>query len=84
MAVGNATHIYQNWRYRAKKKINYMQITMAFGSHSVVTQTLKGISDYPQNCPKTSHRDCQQKRAEYRRRYALLEQLGAGLAAHFM
>ncbi|RXA98306.1 MULTISPECIES: VirK/YbjX family protein [Yersinia] len=84
IAVGNATHIYQNWRYRAKKKdklhADYDNFWISLGG----TQCTDGHFRLPARIARKPIEDiASKKRAEYRRRYQLLEQLESGLSAHF-
>ncbi|AJJ64825.1 VirK/YbjX family protein [Yersinia aldovae] len=84
IAVGNATHIYQNWRYRAKKKdklhADYDSFWLSLGAK----QCAEGHFNLPCRIARKPIEDiASKKRAEYRRRYQLLEQLDCGLAAHF-
>ncbi|MBI0222366.1 VirK/YbjX family protein [Yersinia pestis subsp. pestis] len=85
IAVGNATHIYQNWRYRAKKKnklhADYDGFWLSLGGNP----DTEGHFRLPTKIVRKPLTEiASKKRAEYRRRYVLLEQLEAGLAAHFM
>lgn len=84
IAVGNATHIYQNWRYRAKKRdklhADYDNFWISLGGE----QCSEGHFNLPARIARKPIEDiASKKRAEYRRRYQLLEQLENGLAAHF-
>ncbi|CNB58882.1 putative virulence factor [Yersinia frederiksenii] len=84
IAVGNATHIYQNWRYRAKKKdklhADYDNFWISLGG----VPCAEGHFRLPAKIARKSIEDiASKKRAEYRRRYQLLEQLENGLSTHF-
>ncbi|CNE02840.1 DUF535 domain-containing protein [Yersinia mollaretii] len=84
VAVGNATHIYQNWRYRAKKKDKLHADYDSFWCSLGGQQCAKGHFSLPTQIARKPLEDiASKKRAEYRRRYQLLEQLEGGLAAHF-
>ncbi|AHK20633.1 VirK/YbjX family protein [Yersinia similis] len=85
MAVGNSTHIYQHWRYRAKKKnklhADYDGFWLSLGGNP----DTEGHFRLPTRIARKPLTDiASKKRAEYRRRYAFLEQLETGLATHFM
>ncbi|MBF1995241.1 VirK/YbjX family protein [Serratia symbiotica] len=84
VAVGNATHIYQNWRYHSKKKdqlhADYDQFWLSMGG--------KPLDDGYFLLPARIARKpidevVSKKRAEYRRRYQLLDELEQGVAKHF-
>nr|CBX71450.1 hypothetical protein YEW_CS11200 [Yersinia enterocolitica W22703] len=84
IAVGNATHVYQNWRYRAKKRdklhADYDNFWLSLGGE----QCSEGHFNLPARIARKPIEDiASKKRAEYRRRYQLLAQLENGLAAHF-
>ncbi|MGT3161885.1 VirK/YbjX family protein [Yersinia enterocolitica] len=84
IAVGNATHVYQNWRYRAKKRdklhADYDNFWISLGGK----QCSEGHFNLPTRIARKPIEDiASKKRAEYRRRYQLLAQLENGLAAHF-
>lgn len=84
IAVGNATHIYQNWRYRAKKKdklhADYDNFWISLGGKPCA----EGHFSLPARIARKPLEDiASKKRAEYRRRYQLLEQLDNSLNAHF-
>jgi len=76
LAAGNKTHIYQNWRYHYKKK------AQLFADYDGFWQSLNGeLTDdnyfrLPLRVERKSLDDiASKKRAEYRRRYALLDSL---------
>ncbi|CAI1554742.1 Protein of uncharacterised function (DUF535) [Serratia quinivorans] len=84
VAVGNATHIYQNWRYHSKKKdqlhADYDQFWTSMGGKMLES----GYFLLPEQIArKPIDQVVSKKRAEYRRRYQLLDQLEQGMAEHF-
>jgi hypothetical protein len=84
VAVGNATHIYQNWRYHNKKKdqlhADYDQFWTSMGGKMLES----GYFLLPEQIArKPIDEVVSKKRAEYRRRYQLLDQLEQGMAEHF-
>lgn len=84
VAVGNATHIYQNWRYRSKKKdklhADYDQFWTSMGGKMLES----GYFLLPEHIArKPIDEVVSKKRAEYRRRYQLLDELEQGMAEHF-
>ena len=84
-AVGNETHIYQNWRYRAKKKeklhADYNSFWLSVGGEPCI----EGHFNLPTRIARKPIDDiASKKRAEYRRRYALLAQLEGALASYFV
>ncbi|KGA49354.1 VirK/YbjX family protein [Yersinia ruckeri] len=84
IAVGNSTHIYQNWRYRRQKKdklhANYDDFWQSLGGKKADD----GYYALPTRIARKVIEDiASKKRAEYRRRYQLLDQLETGIAAHF-
>ncbi|CAI0873386.1 Protein of uncharacterised function (DUF535) [Serratia quinivorans] len=85
VAVGNATHIYQNWRYHSKKKdqlhADYDQFWTSMGGKMLES----GYFLLPEKIArKPIDEVVSKKRAEYRRRYQLLDQLEQGMAEHFI
>lgn len=84
LAVGNTTHIYQNWRYHHKKKgalhADYDQFWTSLGGQ----QLENGYFLLPGNIARKPLEEiASKKRAEYRRRYQLLDELQQGVAKHF-
>jgi hypothetical protein len=84
VAVGNATHIYQNWRYHSKKKdqlhADYDQFWISMGGKMLES----GYFLLPEQIArKPIDEVVSKKRAEYRRRYQLLDELEQGMAEHF-
>ncbi|KOC89003.1 VirK/YbjX family protein [Winslowiella iniecta] len=80
LAAGNKTHIYQNWRYHHKKK------AQLFADYDSFWQSLNGEltgDNYfrlPLRVERKSLDDiASKKRAEYRRRYSLLDSLDSQL-----
>ncbi|MFI8417759.1 VirK/YbjX family protein [Serratia sp. NPDC078593] len=84
VAVGNGTHIYQNWRYKAKKQdklhADYDQFWLSIGG----TPLASGYFLLSQRIARKPLEEiASKKRAEYRRRYQLLDELEQGFTAHF-
>ncbi|CAI1813076.1 MULTISPECIES: VirK/YbjX family protein [Serratia] len=84
VAVGNATHIYQNWRYHSKKKdqlhADYDQFWTSMGGKMLES----GYFLLPEQIARKPIEEvASKKRAEYRRRYQLLDELEQGMAEHF-
>ncbi|MGF6190738.1 VirK/YbjX family protein [Serratia sp. 2723] len=84
IAVGNTTHIYQNWRYHHKKKnqlhADYDQFWLSMGGK----QLDNGYFLLPERISrKPMETIASKKRAEYRRRYQLLDELQQGIGKHF-
>ncbi len=84
IAVGNGTHIYQNWRYHHKKKdllhADYDQFWLSMGGEPLDN----GYFLLPERLSRKPMEEiASKKRAEYRRRYQLLDELQQGIAAHF-
>ncbi len=84
IAVGNSTHIYQNWRYHYKKK------DQLFADYDAFWQSLDGEridGDYFRLPDHITRKDLEEiaskKRAEYRRRYLLLDRLEDEIDNHF-
>ncbi|MCU5775825.1 VirK/YbjX family protein [Erwiniaceae bacterium BAC15a-03b] len=84
LAAGNQTHIYQHWRYRHKKK------RQLFADYDEFWLSLHGrLTDdnhflLPASIGRKSLDDiASKKRAEYRRRYALMDNLAEQLETHF-
>lgn len=84
LAVGNKTHMYQDWRYFYKSKAflhaDYDKFWLSMNGqlqeqgyfHLPSRLTRKPMEQLPSK-----------KRSEYRRRYALMDQLADQIAAHF-
>lgn len=84
VAVSNATHIYQNWRYHSKKKnqlyADYDQFWLSMGGKPLDN----GYFLLPARIArKPIYEVISKKRAEYRRRYQLLDELKQGVSKHF-
>ncbi|MBS0974583.1 VirK/YbjX family protein [Serratia rubidaea] len=84
VAVGNGSHIYQNWRYKNKKRdllhADYDQFWLSMAARPLPG----GYFLLPARIArKPLDEVASKKRSEYRRRYQLLDQLEQGLAAHF-
>ncbi|WP_337264429.1 MULTISPECIES: VirK/YbjX family protein [unclassified Serratia (in: enterobacteria)] len=84
IAVGNSTHIYQNWRYNRKKRAllhaDYDQFWASIGGKPFDD----GYFLLPKHVARKPMEEiASKKRAEYRRRYQLLDELQQGIAAHF-
>lgn len=76
IAVSNETHIYKHWRYRSKKRhvflADYNAFLFAHGGQS----RPDGNIALPLSLPRKSEQDIpSRKRAEYRRRYALFDEV---------
>lgn len=83
LAVGNNTHIYRSWRYSDKK-------TQMHADYDAFWSSLGGVKingDYfslPLTIAQKSEAEiASKKRAEYRRRYALLNQVAEQVPTHF-
>lgn len=84
VAVGNATHIYRNWRYHSRKKdqlhADYDHFWRSMGGKMLDS----GYFLLPDRIArKPIDEVASKKRAEYRRRYQLLDELEQGMAEHF-
>ncbi|QTF06936.1 DUF535 domain-containing protein [Brenneria izadpanahii] len=83
IAVGNAGHIYQNWRYHNKKEVlhaDYDQFWSSIGGR----ETTSGYFQLPLRIPrKPIESIASKKRAEYRRRYQLLDELEGEMSQWF-
>lgn len=76
LAVSNHTHIYRNWRYRQKKQdkvhADYDGFWLSLGGEP----TARGDYQMPLAMPRKPMEEiASKKRAEYRRRYELLDSL---------
>lgn len=76
LAVSNNTHIYRNWRYRQKKQdklhADYDSFWLSLGGEP----TAGGDYQMPLTMPRKPMEEiASKKRAEYRRRYELLDSL---------
>ncbi|ALB62244.1 Virulence factor VirK [Cronobacter condimenti 1330] len=84
LAVSNETHIYRSWRYAKKKKdklhADYDSFWESLGGY----KDTQGFYHMPQQVARKSLEEiASKKRAEYRRRYELLDSMTAQIAAHF-
>ncbi|HEI8865598.1 VirK/YbjX family protein [Serratia sp. AKBS12] len=84
VAVGNGTHIYQNWRYKSKKRdklhADYDLFWLSMGGKPLAN----GYFLLPERIARKPLTEiASKKRAEYRRRYQLLDELELTLATHF-
>ncbi|MFS2225550.1 VirK/YbjX family protein [Pantoea sp. B65] len=84
LAVSNQSHIYQNWRYHYKKK------ALLFADYDGFWLSLNGerTANHHFRLParierKSPQQIASKKRAEYRRRYALLDSLDSQMEDHF-
>lgn len=76
IAVGNDTHIYQSWRYRKKKQDKLHADYDSFWESLSGEHTAEGTFRLPMFIArKTMEEIASKKRAEYRRRYELLDSL---------
>jgi len=84
LAVGNSTHIFRSWRYEKKKKqlmhANYDSFWLSM--NGVLRKD--GLFLLPAHIERKSLEDiASKKRAEYRRRYELLDNLTHSIDSHF-
>ncbi|OON41986.1 hypothetical protein BTJ39_02180 [Izhakiella australiensis] len=78
IAVSNRNHIYASWRYRTKKKDKLLADYDEFWQSLGAVQDVKGNFIFPLQMPRKAIEDiASKKRAEYRRRYELLDQISA-------
>lgn len=83
IAVSDHTHIYHNWRYRVKRKKMHASYDEFWHSQEG-EQGKNGYFYIPLEAHHKAIEDIpSKKRAEYRRRYALLEQLNQAIEQHF-
>ncbi|MEH5012570.1 VirK/YbjX family protein [Phytobacter diazotrophicus] len=76
IAVSNETHIYQSWRYRKKKQDKLHADYDSFWESLSGERTAEGTFRLPMMIArKTMEEIASKKRAEYRRRYDLLDSL---------
>lgn len=84
IAVGNASHIYQNWRYHNKKKGLLHADYDLFWLSLAGRQLDNGYFLLPECIARKPMAEiASKKRAEYRRRYQLLDELQQGIGSHF-
>lgn len=83
IAVGNGGHIYRNWRYRSKKDVlhaDYDEFWLSIGGRKMTS----GYFQLPLRIPrKPIESIASKKRAEYRRRYQLLDELEGEMSRWF-
>lgn len=85
LAVGNNTHIYRSWRYEKKKKQVMHADYDSFWLSMNGTPREDGLYLLPSAIERKSLDDiASKKRAEYRRRYALIDALACGVNSHFL
>lgn len=84
LAVGNSTHIFRSWRYEKKKKqVMHADYDSFWLSMSGVLRE-DGLFQLPAAIERKSLEDiASKKRAEYRRRYELLDGLTHSIDSHF-
>lgn len=84
LAVGNSTHIYRSWRYKKKKKQLMHADYDSFWLSMNGKRRKDGLFLLPATIERKSLEDiASKKRAEYRRRYALLDSLTHSIGGHF-
>ncbi len=84
LAVSNETHIYRSWRYAKKKKDKLHADYDSFWESLGGEKDARGLYHMPLQIPRKSLEEiASKKRAEYRRRYELLESMTAQIAARF-
>jgi len=83
-AVSNETHIYRSLRYRKKKKEKLLADYNCFWESLGAAASTQGDYILPRAIVRKPMADiASKKRAEYRRRYALLDSLRAQIESHF-
>lgn len=76
VSVSNETHIYKHWRYRSKKRHVFLSDYNAFLFAHGGQQRPDGNIALPLSLPRKAEQDIpSRKRAEYRRRYALFDEI---------
>ncbi|ELY2786692.1 DUF535 domain-containing protein [Cronobacter sakazakii] len=84
LAVSNETHIYRSWRYAKKKKDKLHADYDSFWESLGGEKDARGLYHMPLQITRKSLEEiASKKRAEYRRRYELLESMTAQIAARF-
>ncbi|EOB9999666.1 VirK/YbjX family protein [Cronobacter sakazakii] len=82
IAVSNETHIYRSWRYAKKKKDKLHADYDSFWESLGGEKDARGFYHMPLQITRKSLEEiASKKRAEYRRRYELLESMTAQIAA---
>lgn len=81
IAVSNSKHIYQSWRYRRKKQAMLYADYDSFWCSLGGKQTEEAVFSLPLYIPRKPMEEiASKKRAEYRRRYELLDSLQSQIA----
>ncbi|RYC40100.1 DUF535 domain-containing protein [Pectobacterium zantedeschiae] len=76
IAVSNETHIYKHWRYRSRKRHVFLADYNAFLFAHGGQQLPDGNIALPLSIPRKSEQEIpSRKRSEYRRRYALFDEV---------
>lgn len=84
LAVSNSAHIYRSWRYQKKKKDRLHADYDSFWQSMSGELLAQGYFKMPDEVARKPLEDiASKKRAEYRRRYALLDGMNANIAAQF-
>ncbi|ELY2494723.1 DUF535 domain-containing protein [Cronobacter muytjensii] len=84
LAVSNDTHIYRSWRYAKKKKDKLHADYDSFWASLGGKKDAQGLYHMPLHIARKSLEEiASKKRAEYRRRYELLDSMTAQIAAWF-
>ncbi|WP_171998600.1 VirK/YbjX family protein [Cronobacter sp. JZ38] len=84
LAVSNDTHIYRSWRYAKKKKDKLHADYDSFWASLGGEKDAQGLYHMPLHIARKSLEEiASKKRAEYRRRYELLNSMTAQIAAWF-
>lgn len=84
LAVSNDTHIYRSWRYAKKKKDKLHADYDSFWASLGGEKDAQGLYHMPLHIARKSLEEiASKKRAEYRRRYELLDSMTAQIAAWF-
>ncbi|NIF60497.1 DUF535 domain-containing protein [Enterobacter sp. Ap-916] len=84
LAVGNGTHIYRSWRYEKKKKDSLHADYDSFWQSMSGEPRADGLFALPSSVERKPLEDiASKKRAEYRRRYELLDGMMNSINGHF-
>jgi len=84
IAVGNDTHVYRSWRYDKKKKAVMRADYDSFWLSMGATLRPDNLFQLPEAIERKPLEEiASRKRAEYRRRYALLDTLMQSVERHF-
>jgi uncharacterized protein VirK/YbjX len=80
-AVGKQQHIYNSWRYRRRFEADYDSFWQTLEAHL----NPQGFFEVPLQLPrKTMEEIASKKRAEYQRRYNLMDELNAQIASSLL